>query len=74
MSQVFIAIDVERAGDAGLQQTLIQEILDNIHHVEPMQEGGRTYVPGENTRARRKENLAFGIAVEREIWDKVSAL
>ena len=74
LSQVFIVIDAAQAGDTGLQEALIKEIIDNIHHVDPVKQGQRTYVPGENTLAGRKENLARGIPVDAETWNKVNAL
>ena len=74
LSQLFVAIDARQMGDAGLQKILVDEIVENIHRVDPLIAGGRTVVPGESTLERRKRNLAEGISVDARVWEKIIAL
>lgn len=74
VSQIFLCIDPERFGDSGLQEKLVNEIIDYTHNVEPMEKGGETYYPGERTLRMRNENLANGIPISTEVWNKVLGL
>ncbi|SDD60237.1 3-dehydro-L-gulonate 2-dehydrogenase [Pricia antarctica] len=74
VSQVFLCVYPEIFGDNGLQEKLLNEIIDYTHDVEPLEKGGRTYYPGERTLQTRKKNLAEGIPVSAEVWEKVLQL
>lgn len=74
ISQVYICIDPNTFGDHDLQEKLLNEIIDYTHDVEPMQEGERTYYPGERTVETRNRNLKEGIPVSEVIWEKVLEL
>ncbi len=74
VSQVFLCVYPETFGDNGLQEKLLQEIIDYTHDVEPMQSGGRTFYPGERTLQTRRKNREEGIPVSTEIWEKVLGL
>ncbi|MDT7828523.1 3-dehydro-L-gulonate 2-dehydrogenase [Pricia sp. S334] len=74
VSQVFLCVYPELFGDRGLQEKLLQEIIDYTHDVEPMQTGGRTYYPGERTLQTRKKNQEESIPVSTEVWEKVLQL
>lgn len=74
ISQVFLCIDPKIFNDDGLQEKLLEEIIDYTHNVEAMQKGGRTYYPGEQTLQTRKRNAKEGIPVSREIWEQVLKL
>ena len=74
VSQVFLCIDPKQFNDQAIQQKLLEEIIAYTHDVEPMQKGGRTYYPGEQTLRTRKRNSKDGIPVSREVWEKVLKL
>ena len=74
LSQVFIAIDINRLSDR-------EAVLENIHRTAmdlkesaPMQEGGEVRYPGEGLLKVREENTRLGIPVEEAIWKGVCAL
>ena len=74
LSQVFIAIDLNRLSDK-------DAVLENIHRTAmdlkesaPMTEGGEVRYPGEGMLKVREENTRLGIPVEEAIWKGVCAL
>lgn len=74
ISQIFICIDPEKFHDRELQHTLMNEIINYVHDVEPMNEGGRTYYPGEKSTANHNINSKEGIPVDEGIWAQILAL
>ncbi|MGB3143788.1 MAG: 3-dehydro-L-gulonate 2-dehydrogenase [Maribacter sp.] len=74
LSQVFLCIDPSSCGDRELQERLLEEIIQYTHDVEPMQNGDRTFYPGERTLATRSKNVEEGIPVNTKIWEQVMAL
>ena len=74
ISQVYICIYPEVFGDKGLQEKLLEEIINYTHDVEPMHPGEQTYYPGERTLQTRARNLSEGIPVSEEVWEKVLGL
>jgi len=74
ISQVFLCIYPEVFPDKALQQSLINDIIDYTHDVTPMEEGKRTYYPGERSATAREKNTQTGMKVSKEIWQKVLAL
>lgn len=71
LSQVFLAFDAARAGDATIINRIVNEVLDDLHAAEPQTEGGEILYPGERGLKTRAENLAKGIPVDEEIWRQV---
>ena len=65
VTQLFLCIYQEEMHDA-----LCDEIIAYTKTSEPVN-GGKILYPGENTLATRKHNLAHGIPVVDEIWNKV---
>ncbi len=74
VSQVFLCIDPDVFDENNLKEKLLNEIIDYAHDVAPMQAGGKTYYPGEQTKQTRKRNLKNGIPVSEEVWKKVLEL
>lgn len=72
-SQIFIAIDPKKFGDETFQQNLINETLKQFENENEISESDIRY-PGQETLKRRKENMKYGIPVEKEIWEKVNSL
>ena len=74
ISQVYICIYPEVFNDKGLQQNLIDEIIDFTHNVEPIVPGDSIYYPGERSSQTRDKNLKEGILVNENIWKKITEL
>ncbi|MFH5886361.1 3-dehydro-L-gulonate 2-dehydrogenase [Halalkalibaculum sp. DA3122] len=74
ISQVFICIDPEKFADGNLKNQLLDEIIDHVHDVPPIQDGERTYYPGERTLATRKDHLEYGIPVSESVWKNIERL
>ncbi len=74
ISQVFICIDPDTFSDGAMKDRLLNEIIDHVHDVPPIQKGGHTYYPGERTLATRKEHLKNGIPVDDSVWETINQL
>ncbi|MDN3643271.1 3-dehydro-L-gulonate 2-dehydrogenase [Lutimonas halocynthiae] len=74
VSQVYLCIYPAAFKDKNLQEKLIKEIIDYTHDVEPMNPGGKTYYPGEQSSLIRARNLKEGMPVNRGVWQKVMTL
>jgi len=74
ISQVFLCIDQEKFKDQELQHRLAKEIIDYTHDVEPMEHGGRTYYPGEQSSTIRSRNLEQGIPLNNSVWQRILEL
>ncbi|SMO68897.1 3-dehydro-L-gulonate 2-dehydrogenase [Fodinibius sediminis] len=74
ISQVFLCIDPAKFSDGNLKDQLLDNIIDYVHDVPPMNKGDHTYYPGERTLATRKEQLKNGIRVSEEIWETINQL
>ena len=74
ISQVFICIDPEKFSDAALKDRLLNEIIDHVHDVPPMDEGNQTYYPGERTLAARKQHRREGVPVSKKVWKTITEL
>lgn len=74
ISQVYICIYPEVFYDKGLQQKLINEIIDFTHDVEPITPGDKIYYPGEQSSLTRAKNLKDGVLVNESIWGKIIKL
>lgn len=74
VSQIFLCVYPEIFGDGGLQEKLLEEIINYTHDVEPMKKGGSTYYPGERTLQTRRKNLKEGIPISNEVWEQVVKL
>lgn len=74
VSQVFLCINTKTFNDKNIQETLLNEIINYTHNVEPMHAGDKTYYPGERTLKTRTKNLKNGIPVDNNIWDSVLSL
>lgn len=74
LSQVMIAIDPAKFQTAEVTDRIVDEILADIKASEPAAEGGQVYYPGELELNTREDNLANGIPVIDEVWEKINAL
>ena len=74
LSQVFMCIDPSIFADDQLQENLLNEIIQYTHDVSPMNEGDKTFYPGERTLITREKNKKEGIPVSTKIWEQVLSL
>jgi len=71
LSQIFIAIDLEKVVGKKGAQNHIQGIIDNLHRTSPTKTGEKVYYPGERTLLTRKENMEKGVPVDPQYWEQV---
>tara|TARA_R110002167_G_scaffold158750_1_gene354018 strand:+ start:1316 stop:2338 length:1023 start_codon:yes stop_codon:yes gene_type:complete len=74
VSQIFLCIYPELFNDKNIQETLLNEIINYTHNVEPMCPGDKTYYPGERSLKTRIKNLKEGMSISEEIWNNVLEL
>ena len=74
ISQVFIAIQLKNLHNfPGIGKSL-DGIIEDLKRSVPENDTARIRFPGESVIEIRNENLANGIPVNRETWEKISAL
>lgn len=74
ISQMFLAIDLERTGSAGDAPGVVDAIIADLRSAEPAMAGRPVTFPGEQMAERRRANEARGIPVDSEIWAQLRAL
>lgn len=74
LSQVFLCIYPKLFNDEEIQEKLLNEIINYTRDVEPMEQGGKVYYPGERTLLARQRNLKKGIEINDEIWEQIIKL
>lgn len=71
VSQLFIAIDLTRAG---ANPQVVRGIIDDLHSSKPAAGMNGVSFPGENTAARRKSNITSGVRIDSATWRVLKAL
>jgi 3-dehydro-L-gulonate 2-dehydrogenase len=74
LSQVFIAIDPRKLKNYPSIDSSIDAIISDLKSSIPADEQSAVRYPGENIAAIRETNLAEGIPVKKEIWEKILSL
>jgi 3-dehydro-L-gulonate 2-dehydrogenase len=74
LSQVFIAIDISKLGNHSAIAKIIEEILNDYHQSEPINDFKKIVYPGERVLQTRKNNLANGIPVLKKVWEEINLL
>jgi len=74
VSQLFLAINLEKAGCAESGAQLVEQILDDLHSAKPTNPDKPVTFPGERTGQRRRANTAHGILVDADIWQSIREL
>ena len=74
LSQLFIAFDLQQLSDPENMERIIQQLTGSLLESTAMEKEGQVFYPGQQTWLRRKENERKGIPVNRDTWDKISAL
>jgi 3-dehydro-L-gulonate 2-dehydrogenase len=73
LSQVFIAIDINRLGNHAGIAKVVENIIADYHQSIPEDKSRITW-PGERVLQTRKKNLENGIPVLKQVWEVVSDL
>jgi 3-dehydro-L-gulonate 2-dehydrogenase len=74
LSQVFIAIDINKLANYAAIQSVITAIINDYHQSVPIEEGKRVRYPGEQVLMTRAENAKLGIPVLQRVWDEIKNL
>jgi 3-dehydro-L-gulonate 2-dehydrogenase len=70
VSQVFIAVDVNRAGTSRVDG-LMDELVADLRASRPDGENGDVRYPGQRIREMHRESLEKGVPVDPAIWEQV---
>ncbi|THU31164.1 3-dehydro-L-gulonate 2-dehydrogenase [Niastella caeni] len=73
VSQVFIAIDINKLGNHSAIAQVVQNIIADYHRSIPENNRSITF-PGERVMQTRQRNLQHGIPVVKEVWEQVKGL
>lgn len=71
VSQVFIAICLERLHNFPAISNSISLIIDDLHESNPIDSSVQIRYPGESVLKLRKENTEKGIPVNKSVWEKL---
>jgi 3-dehydro-L-gulonate 2-dehydrogenase len=74
LSQVFIAICINKLNNSGSVEKTIHDIISNVKESDPAISGTEIRYPGENIIKIREENTKMGIPVNKEVWQKILTL
>ncbi|MDB4582259.1 3-dehydro-L-gulonate 2-dehydrogenase [Draconibacterium sp.] len=74
VSQVFIAIDIEKLSNFPVIENSISEIIKDLKNSTPIVAGTEIRYPGERVVQTRKENLQGGIPVNKSVWDDILSM
>ena len=74
LSQVFIAIDVNRMPDGADFAQRVRDTLADLQTSTPVDPAKPVYYPGQNMMRTRLNNLQNGIPVEESVWEGVTKL
>ncbi|ADU69193.1 3-dehydro-L-gulonate 2-dehydrogenase [Pantoea sp. At-9b] len=74
ISQVFIAIDVDRLIDGATRDHKLQRIRASITGAERADSQQAVRLPGERFPLLREENQRLGIPVDERVWARIQAL
>jgi len=75
LSQMFVAIDPRGLGvlgDTERMEQIADEVVESVHHAQPVEQGKPVRYPGENTLQLREENQNLGLPVENAVWKRLS--
>lgn len=74
VSQVFIAIALQKLGNSSSIPVMINKIVEDMLLSEPADKGSEIFYPGMKVLRTRNENLKKGIPVEKSVWDEILKL
>lgn len=74
LSQVFIAISLEKLSNSQNIHETIDRIIRDLKDSVPAENGNEIRYPGENTVKVREENKRNGIPVNKDLWERILML
>jgi 3-dehydro-L-gulonate 2-dehydrogenase len=74
VSQIFIAIEVDKLIDGATRDAKLQRIMDFITTAERADENTPVRLPGHEFTKLLEENRRNGITVDDSVWAKIQAL
>lgn len=74
VSQIFIAIEVDKLIDGATRDAKLQRIMDFITSAERADENTPVRLPGHEFTKLLEENRRNGITVDDSVWAKIQAL
>jgi 3-dehydro-L-gulonate 2-dehydrogenase len=74
LSQLFIALDLDRFSTQQTAGRIIRTVLDSVTGCQPVQPGQEVFYPGKQTWLRRMENERSGIPVASDTWQRILKL
>lgn len=74
VSQMFIAMDATQIAGPEFLASAVSEVIENVQASQRVDPDRAVRFPGEQSLARRKENLAHGIPVDEGIWASIKDL
>ena len=74
VSQLFISIDLEKTDSTQLGESIIENIIDDLHSAKPISASKPVTFPGEQMLQRRRISDEDGIMVDADIWRTIKAL
>lgn len=74
LSQVFIAMDLSKLGNASSITQTINQIIDDYHTSIPEDDSKEILYPGERVLKTRKDNLLNGIPIDKVVWKEITSL
>ena len=74
LSQVYIAIKINRLKNAPSIQNAVQSIIDDLHASAPVDDKTKIRYPGENVLTIKERSLKSGIPVAKNIWEEILSL
>ena len=74
LSQVFLAIDLGRAGDVSGLAKRVGAVLDDLVKSEPDENGLLVRYPGQRVLHTRAENMRLGVPVDPNVWKYIREL
>ncbi|EJS87692.1 2,3-diketo-L-gulonate reductase, partial [Pasteurella multocida subsp. multocida str. Anand1_buffalo] len=72
VSQIFIAIEVDRLIDGNTKDEKLNKIMDYVRTAERADPDVAIRLPGHEFTAIRAENKANGIPVDETVWEKLN--
>ena len=74
VSQVFIAIDLEKLGNHSSISQIIENIINDYHNSVSIDDSKKITFPGERVLQTRQKNIVNGIPVLKSVWEEVLIL
>lgn len=74
VSQIFIAIEVDRLVDGKTKDEKLNKIMDYVRTAERADPNVAIRLPGHEFTAIRADNKANGIPVDESVWEKIKSL